>query len=146
MHHVWGLVSPVNKLTVLLFTECLCKTWLVVGDRWSVHVCALLPGFHWSLWCLTWNNGKLLTQASLVNGVRRLDHCDVIASLAPRAKQSWHSKPNVIHGNSLGPNTSCVLHCIECMDIKLSGSVYVPYLIPFMRLQLLKYGGSDNVQ
>ena len=25
MHHVWGLVSPVNKMTVVLFTECLCQ-------------------------------------------------------------------------------------------------------------------------
>ena len=59
----------------------------------------------------------------LLNGPRRLDHCDVIASLAPRGGQSWHSKPNVIHGSSLGPNTSCVLH----MDWKHG---YVPYLIP----------------
>ena len=44
------------------------------------------------------------------NGARGLDHCDVIASLAPRAEQSWHSNPNVIYGNSLEPNTSRVLH------------------------------------
>ena len=76
---------------------------------WSVHVCSVLPCFHWPLWRRAWNNGKLLVEASLLNAARRLDHCD-IASLALRAEQSWHPKPNVIHGNSLGPNTSRVLH------------------------------------
>ena len=76
---------------------------------WAVHVCAVLPGFHWPLWPIAWNNGKLLTQASLLNGVPRLDHCDVIALLAPCVEQNWHSKPNGVHGNSLGPNTSRVL-------------------------------------
>ena len=90
---------------------------------WSAHVCAVLPGFHWPLRRFAWNNGKLLTQGSLLNGARRLHHCDVIASLAPRAQQSWHSKPNVIHGNSLGLNTSCVLHMDWKHDIKPAGQL-----------------------
>ena len=77
---------------------------VVIGTR------AVLPGVHWPLWRLAWNNGKLLTKASLLNCARRLDHCDAIASLAPHAEQSLHSKPNVIHGNSSGWNTSRVLH------------------------------------
>ena len=109
---------------------------------WSVHVCAVLSGLHWPLWRLAWDNQKLLTQASLLTGARRLYHCDVIVSLAPRAEHSWHSKPNVIHGNSLGPNTRRVLH----MDWKPNRSVNVPYLMPLVRLQLFKYGGSGNAQ
>ena len=73
---------------------------------WSVHVGAVLPGFHWRL---VWNNGKLLTQASLLNDVRRLDHCDIIASLAPRAEQSWHSKPNFISWDQHKPCVTCGL-------------------------------------
>ena len=34
----------------------------------------------------------------------------IIVTPAPRAKQTWHTKLNVIHSNSLGPNTSRVLH------------------------------------
>ena len=37
MHHVSGLVSPVNKMTVVLFTECLCK-----NIKFSLHVAAVL--------------------------------------------------------------------------------------------------------
>ena len=59
---------------------------------------------------LAWNNGKLLTRASLLNGVRGLDQCDVIGSLAPRAEQTQQSKPNVTYDNSLRPNTNHVLH------------------------------------
>ena len=57
---------------------------------------------------LAWNNGKLLTQAWLLNGALRSlwRHSFVV----PRAEQSWHSKPNVIYGNSLGQNTSRVAH------------------------------------
>ena len=73
---------------------------------WSVYVCAVFPDCHWPFWRLAWNNGKLMKKGSLLNSARTLDHCDVIASLAPR----WHSKPSVIYGNSLGPNTSRVLH------------------------------------
>ena len=76
---------------------------------WSVHMCAVLPDYwHWPFWRLAWNNWQLLTQASLLNSARRLDHCDVIVSLAPR----WHSKPSVIYGSSFGPNTSRVLHMV----------------------------------
>ena len=35
---------------------------------------------------------------------------------------------------------------IESMDIKPSRSVNVPYLIPWVRLKLFKYEGSDNAQ
>ena len=56
-----------------------------------------------------WTMGICL-QASLVNSAHRLYNCDAIASLAPRVQQSWHSKPNVIYGDSLGPNTSWVSH------------------------------------
>ena len=127
MHDVWGIVSPVNKMTVVLFAECLWQKKSNFHRRllplWSAHVCAVLPGFHWPLRRFAWNNGKLLTQGSLLNGARRLHHCDVIASLAPRAQQSWHSKPNVIHGNSLGLNTSCVLHMDWKHDIKPAGQL-----------------------
>ena len=91
----------------MLFTEWLCKKsnfHCTLLPLWSAHVCALLPGFHWPLWRLAWNNGKLLTQASLLNGARKLDHCDVIASLAPGAEQSWHFKRHsrqLIHDDGL---------------------------------------------
>ena len=68
---------------------------------------------HWPWVHLTWNNWKLLTQALLLNGMHKLDHCDV-ALLALCPEQSWYFKPNVIYGNSLRPNTSCVAH----MDLK----------------------------
>ena len=58
----------------------------------SVHVCAVLPSCQWILWRFAWNNGKLLTQASLLNGECRLDHCDVIASSACRAKLTRQTK------------------------------------------------------
>ena len=74
-----------------MFTECLCKkkskSQRSFLPLWSVHVCAVLLCIHWPLRCLAWNNGKLLTQASLLNDASRLDHCDVISSLAPRAEQ-----------------------------------------------------------
>ena len=71
----------------------------------SEHVCAVV-GFHWPLWRLAWNNGKLLTQACLLKGAGRLDNYDaIIASLGPREEQCWHSKPNVINGHSVEPNT-----------------------------------------
>ena len=43
--------------------------------------------------------------------------------------------------------TQTVCHTwIESMDIKPSRSVYVPNVIPSVRLQLFKYGGNDNAQ
>ena len=102
-----GTRFPFNKMTVISFTDCVKCVAL-----WSVDVCAMLPGCHEPLWRLVWNNGKLLTQARLFNVTRRLDHCDVIASLALRAEQSWH--PN---GNPLG--TKARWHIwIESMDTK----------------------------
>ena len=98
MHHAWGLVSPFSKMAVMFFRECLCqklnfhRTSLLL---WSVHVCALLPGCHWPLWRLVWNNWKLLTQVSLFNGARRLYHCDVTASLGPRSEKCWYPKRNL---------------------------------------------------
>ena len=42
MHHVWGLVSPVKKMTVVLFTECLCQenqTFIARCCRCDQHTC-----------------------------------------------------------------------------------------------------------
>ena len=101
-----GYSSPLSIKWQSCYLQNICvkksKFHRTLLALWSIHVCALLPGFHWPLWRLAWNNGELLTQASLLNGARRLDHCDVIALLSRRALQSWHSKPNVIHGNSFG--------------------------------------------
>ena len=118
----------------------------------SVHMCVVLPGCHWPLWRLASNNGKLLTQASLLNGASRLDHCDVIASLTPCAEQSWHSKPNVTYGRNLRkPNWTKNKPCVICHMVWKRGyqsliPVYVPKLIPSVWLQLFKYGGGDNAQ
>ena len=59
---------------------------------WSRHMCVVLPDIHLPLWRLAWNNGKLLTQAWMLNDTCILVHCDVI------------------YGNPLGPNTSRVAH------------------------------------
>ena len=64
-----------------------------------IQVCAALPDCHWLSLRLAWNSGMLLTQALLLNGTRRLDHCDVKASLVAREQRSWHHKPNVIYSN-----------------------------------------------
>ena len=63
----------------------------------DVIMCVMLPDCHWPLLRLAWNSRKLLTQTLFSNGARRLDHYDVITSLAPRAQRSWRSKPNVIY-------------------------------------------------
>ena len=92
-----------------------------------VQVCAVLPGFHWPLWRLAWNNEKLLTQASLLNGARRLDHRDVIASLSPRAEQSWHSKPNVIRSNPFGPTQAVITYRLKAWISNPAGLLIIWY-------------------
>ena len=52
-----------NHIICRMFVKDLHHTFLLL---WSVHVCAVLPGCHWSLLCIAWNNRKLLTQASLL--------------------------------------------------------------------------------
>ena len=39
MYHVWGPVSPVNKMIVVLFSECLCHR-----IKLSSHVVAVVIG------------------------------------------------------------------------------------------------------
>ena len=45
MHLVWGLVSPVNQITVMLFAECLCQelklATYIVAVVIGTHVCSV---------------------------------------------------------------------------------------------------------
>ena len=99
---------PMKWQSWYLENVCVKNIHRTLLPLWSEHVCAVV-GFHWPLWRVAWNNGKLLTQASLLKGAGRLDNCDAIASLAPHEEQCWHSKPNVINGNSVESNT--ILTC-----------------------------------
>ena len=147
MHQMWRLlIPPFNKMTVMLFTQCLCKTsnfHRTLLTMWLIHVCAVLPGYDWLLW-LTWNNGKFLTLGPLLNGARRLDHCDIIALLAPLEEQSWYSKPNIIYGNSLGPTTSV---CNIWIEISNPAGQFMSLIqCHLLWLQLFKYRRNENAQ
>ena len=104
-------------------------------DRYTC--CAVLPGCHWLLWCLARNNGKLLTQAPVLNSTRRLDHCDVKASLgfACRAKLTDTPNQTSFMATHWDQTQACYIW-IESMDIKPSRSVYVPNSIPSVQLHL----------
>ena len=84
-----------------------------------------------ALLLLAWNNGKLLTQALLLHGAHRLNHCDVRASLSSRVVRSWHSKPNAIYSNPL-ELTQTVWHTwIEnTPDSKVHGANMGPTWVP----------------
>ena len=103
-----------SQFLSLYFLNAACVVTLTPSNSmllplWSVHVCAVLSGCHRPLLRLAGNNAKSLKQASLLNCACRLDHYDVIASLA-YVQIKVGTPKNVIYGNSLGPNTSCVAH------------------------------------
>ena len=91
MHHVWGLVSPFNKMAVVSFTECLCQknqTFIARCCRCDRHTCVQCCqastdhcGVSLGTMGSCWHKRHFQT-------ARGLDHCDVIASVAPRAEQS----------------------------------------------------------
>ena len=83
----YGNWDPVSPHWHAYHLENVCRKPL-----WSVDECAVLPDNHWSFYGVAWDNGKLLTQALLLNGARRLDTYDVVGSLAPCEEQSWHPK------------------------------------------------------
>ena len=144
-----GLVSPVDKMTIVLFTECLCqkiKFHRTLLPLWSVHVCAVLPGFLWLLGRLAWNNWKLFIQPSLLNGGRKLDYGDIIASLVPRADKNDTPNKTSFTASHWGKTPAVCYIWIESMDIKPSSSVYAPYLIHPCYCSYWSTEGGDNAQ
>ena len=64
MHHAWGLVSPFNKMAVMLFTECLCQKL----NFHRSHVGTLMIG----------TRVRIVARLSLTIGTSRLEQLEVV--------------------------------------------------------------------